>query len=302
MNTFVTGRGAVNPWDCDQWGHMNVQYYLAKATAAQAHLAARVGLTPSRLRSVGATLWPVADRTLFKRELRAGDIYSVLSGIRAVRAEGTIDIASRMINQETGIESAAFETRLQWTAPGSARAVPWPENVYVAASALAGELAGIEPPAPMADVLPPGAPPLGALPLTCRGSVEGWECGPDGVAPPQAHVARFNDAITHLFLGMKIDRNALFASGAGSAALDYDIVYHRPMRAGTGIEVRSGVLAVAEKVFHVVHHIVDAADGALLTTIVVAALFFDLKARRSIAIPSAIRTEALRLLAEHGNG
>ena len=72
---WVTGRGAINPWDCDQWGHMNVQFYLAKASDAQAVLAARLGLSPSRLRAAGCRPMPVADRILFKRELRAGDIY-----------------------------------------------------------------------------------------------------------------------------------------------------------------------------------------------------------------------------------
>ena len=28
--TFITGRGAINPWECDQWGHLNVQFYLAR--------------------------------------------------------------------------------------------------------------------------------------------------------------------------------------------------------------------------------------------------------------------------------
>lgn len=109
--TFVTGRGAINPWECDQWGHLNVQFYLAKASDAQAHLAARLGLMPSRLRSLAGSLMPVTDRALFKRELRAGDIYFIRSGIRAAAADGTLDIASRMVNQETGAESAAFETR-----------------------------------------------------------------------------------------------------------------------------------------------------------------------------------------------
>ncbi|MFX8059754.1 thioesterase family protein, partial [Acinetobacter baumannii] len=59
------------------------------------------------------------------------------------------------------------------------------------------------------------------------------------------------------------------------------------------------VLAVGDKVFHIVHYILDAADGRLLTTIVVAALFFDLAARKSVPIPPAIRAEALRLL-HHG--
>ncbi|MCW5656903.1 MAG: thioesterase family protein [Burkholderiaceae bacterium] len=293
----VVGRGAVNPWDCDQWGHMNVQFYLAKASDAQAHLAARIALAPSRLRALGCSLRPFADRVLFRRELRAGDIYVVNGGIRAVGADGTLDIASRMINQDTGVEAAAFETRLRLVDAGG-HATPWPAEVREAALALAGDLPGIAPPAPMA-VASPAPGDAGGLLLTCRSSVEAWECDADGVAPPRAHIARFNDAITHLFRAMKIDRGALKAGGTGSAALDYDITYHRPVRAGHAIDVRSGVLAVGEKVFHVVHHIVDAADAKPLTTIVVAALFFDLKARKSIAIPAAIRAQAEHLVA-HG--
>lgn len=296
---LVTGRGAVNPWECDQWGHMNVQFYLARASDAQAHLAACIGLPPSRLRATGAALRPVADRTLFKRELRAGDIYFVRSGIRSVDPAGAMTIASRMINQSSGAESAAFETQWRWTDPDGLRALPWPDDVRAAASALAGDLPDMVPPPPMADVLPGGPPRLDALPLTYRGSMESWECGPDGIAPPRAHIARFNDAITHLFRAMQIDRGALLASGTGSAALDYDIVYHRPIHAGKALDIRSGVLAVGEKLFHVVHHIVDAADGKPLTTIVVAALFFDLAARKSVPIPPAIRAEALRVMS-HG--
>ena len=45
-------------------------------------------------------------------------------------------------------------------------------------------------------------------------------------------------------LAMKIDRAELFASGLGSAALDYDIAYHRPLRSGTAVEIRSGFVKV----------------------------------------------------------
>lgn len=298
---IVIGRGAVNPWHCDQWGHMNVQFYLAKASDAQAHLAARIALPPSRLSEQRWALRPLVDRVLFKRELRAGDIYLVRGGIRALGdAEATFTMASRMINQETGVEAAAFETQLQLVDAETDRPVAWPDDARAAALGCAGELPGIEAPAPMAVAVAGQAPhDADALLLTCRSSIEAWECGPDGVAAPRAHIARFNDAITHLFRAMKIDRRALQASGTGSAALDYDITYHRPMRAGFAIEVRSGMLAVGEKVFHIVHHIVDASDGAVLTTIVAAALFFDLTARKSIPIPAAIRAEATRFLV-HG--
>ncbi|MDO8375720.1 MAG: thioesterase family protein [Aquabacterium sp.] len=291
---FITGRGAINAWECDQWGHLNVQFYLAKASDAQALLAARLGLVPSRLRGPVPCMMPVADRTLFKRELRAGDIYAIRTGIRGVATDGTLDIASRMVNQDTGVESAVFETRLRWVAADRHTALPWPEDVLAAAQALAGDLP--EAPPPMAQTAP-AAPDIATLELTYRGSVEPWECGADGIAPPRAHIARFNDAITHLFNAMKIDRNSLFRRGFGSAALDYDIEYRRPMRSGQGVDIRSGLLAAGEKIFHVVHYVVDAVSGEIITSIVVTALFFDLTARRSVPIRQALPGEAGGLLA-----
>lgn len=297
--TFITGRGAINSWECDQWGHLNVQFYLAKASDAQAHLAARLSLPPSKLRASGPGLVPVADRVLFKRELRTGDIYFIRTGIRSVSADGSIDIASRMINQETGIESAAFETRLRWVAQDRTDRLPWPDDVLSLARAHAGALPDMALPQPMAAVLPPEQPDFDRLLLTYRGSVEAWECGPDGLAPPRAQIARFNDAITHLFRAMKIDRAELFASGLGSAALDYDINYHRPLRSGKAVDVRSGLLTVGDKVFHLVHHVLDSASGEPLTTIIVAALFFDLAARKSVVIPESVRREAEGLIARN---
>jgi acyl-CoA thioester hydrolase len=284
---FVTGRGAINAWECDQWGHLNVQFYLAKASDAQAVHAARLGLVPSRLRGTGPCLMPVADRTLFKRELRAGDIYAIRTGIRAAAAGGTLDIASRMFNQDTGVESAAFETRLRWMAPDRHTALPWPDDVLAAAVALAGELPEAPPPPPMAQTAA-SAPDLGSLALTYRGSVETWECGADGIAPPRAHNARITDAKTPLLRGLKIDRACLFQRGFGSAALDYDIAYLRPMRAGQCVDIRSGLLAAGEKIFHVVHYVVDSVSGEIITSIVVTALFFDLTARKSVAIRQAL--------------
>lgn len=210
--TFVTGRGSVNMAECDQWGHMNVQFYLARATDAQAHLAARIGLAPSRLRKEALSLRPLADRTLFKRELRGGDIHMIRSGIRAVHPEGTIDIASRMTNLVTGVESAAFDTRLALMGPDDATR-PLPDDVRSAALDLSGDLPEMPAPPPRAAVQPLGAPPLDRMLLTYRGSIEPWDCDTDGVAPPRAHIARFNDAITHLFRAMALDRRALLAEG-----------------------------------------------------------------------------------------
>ncbi len=296
-STFITGRGAINAWECDQWGHLNVQFYLAKASDAQSHLAARLGLVPSRLRTGDRRPVPVTDRTLFRRELRAGDIFFIQSGIRAVGTDGTLDIASRMVNQDTGVESATFETRLRWMAPDHSGPLPWPSDVHAAAAELAAKLTDMPRPAPMARPVPRMAD-LRGLELTYRGTVEPWECDAGGNAPPRAHIARFNDAITHLFRTLTIDRANLLRRGFGSAAIDYDIVYRHPMVSGQAVEIRSGLLSAGPKVFHVIHHVLDAASEEVITSIVVVALFFDLATRKSVTIARALPGAAGRRLTE----
>lgn len=291
---WVTGRGAINPWDCDQWGHMNVQFYLAKASDAQAVLAAKLGLSPSRLRAAGCRPLPAADRILFKRELRAGDIYFIHSGVRSIAAQGTLDIASRMINPQTGAEAAAFETRLAWADADGANALVWPDDVLAAAQAAAGELPDAPPPRPPA-VAPPAATFDSQAPLlTYRGSVESWECDVMGIAAPRAHIARFAESANHLFRAMAMSKGELHSRGLGSASLDYDIAYRQPMRVGQAVEVRSGLLSAGDKVFHFFHHLVDSGTGEAITSIVVAAVFFDLVARRSVPLPEFVRHAAQR--------
>lgn len=290
----VTGRGAVNTWECDQWGHMNVQFYLAKLSDALAVTALQLGLPPSRLRHSPHRLLPVADRILFKRELRAGDAVVMHAGIRSIAADGALCVASRLFNADTGVEAAAFETRLRWASLDGRDRLPWPDDVLAAATTAAR--AGVEAPAPQPMAHPlPAAPDLDRLLLTYRGSVESWECDASGLANPRAHIARFNDAITHLFRALEIDRGALQASGLGSAALDYEIEYRRPMRAGQAVEMRSGLLDAGDKVYHVFHYLVDSSTGEVITSILVAALFFDLAARKAVPIPDAVRGEMARL-------
>ena len=47
MNQLVeTVRSSVQTWECDQMGHMNVQFYLARENEGVASLASALGLRP----------------------------------------------------------------------------------------------------------------------------------------------------------------------------------------------------------------------------------------------------------------
>ena len=73
----ATYRGTVYPWQCDHVGHMNIMWYVGKFDEANWNLFARLGLTPSYLRSSGRGMAAVQQNITYSRELLAGDIVQV---------------------------------------------------------------------------------------------------------------------------------------------------------------------------------------------------------------------------------
>jgi acyl-CoA thioester hydrolase len=108
MQLEVTYRGVVYPWHCDHMGHMNVMWYTGKFDEASWSLLASAGLTRSFLTRRGHGLAAVQQDITYKRELKAGDIVSVQSGILDVQ-DKIIRIFHEMRNEETR-EVSAFAT------------------------------------------------------------------------------------------------------------------------------------------------------------------------------------------------
>ena len=82
---FETYRGAVYPWHCDHMGHMNVMWYVGKFDEATWNLFAGVGLTPAFLRERNVAMAAVQQDISYKRELHAGDVIAIRSGVLEVR-------------------------------------------------------------------------------------------------------------------------------------------------------------------------------------------------------------------------
>jgi acyl-CoA thioester hydrolase len=101
----ITYRGTVYPWQCDHMGHMNVMWYVGKFDEATWHLLAQLGLTPSSLRERGRGMAAVEQQIAYKRELRAGDIITVTSGVLEMR-EKVVRFFHEMRNDESGEVSA----------------------------------------------------------------------------------------------------------------------------------------------------------------------------------------------------
>ena len=104
----ITYRGVVYPWHCDHVGHMNVMWYVGKFDEATWQLFAMFGLTPSFLREQGRGMAAVQQNITYKRELRAGDVVSIRSGVLEIR-EKVIRFFHEMYNDETGEIAATAE-------------------------------------------------------------------------------------------------------------------------------------------------------------------------------------------------
>ncbi len=103
-----TYRGAVYPWQIDQVGHMNVQFYVAKFDEATWQFFAQIGMTPSYFREQDRGMAAVQMNITFSRELLAGDLVAVRSSVIEI-GRRKLRFRHRLINCQTGEEAAMAE-------------------------------------------------------------------------------------------------------------------------------------------------------------------------------------------------
>src|SRR6218665_1185215 len=85
-NFRETFRGSVAAWECDQYGHMNVQFYTARISDAAASVMLAAGFGQKAFRELKLGIAAVNAETRFVSELHAGDLIRMESGV--VFAEG----------------------------------------------------------------------------------------------------------------------------------------------------------------------------------------------------------------------
>jgi acyl-CoA thioester hydrolase len=131
----ITYRGVVYPWHCDHIGHMNVMWYVGKFDEGTWHLLASVGLTPTYLREQKRGMVAVQQNLTYKRELRAGDLITVRSGVLEMK-EKSIRFFHEMRNEETGEVAAIAVYTGVHTDSESRRACPFPSEIMEQGQAM----------------------------------------------------------------------------------------------------------------------------------------------------------------------
>ncbi len=123
-----TYRGAVYPWHCDHVGHMNVMWYVGKFDEATWNLFAEAGITPSYLRSHHRGMGGVQQNITYQRELYAGDVIAVRSGVVEFR-DKVVRVRHEMVNLETSETAAIMDLTAVHMDTAKRKSCPFPAAI-----------------------------------------------------------------------------------------------------------------------------------------------------------------------------
>ena len=128
-------RGGVNTWECDEMGHMNVRFYVARAMEGLAGLARRLGMADAFTPHAESTLIVREHHIRFLREAVAGTPLRMTGGVVAMDGDEAT-LIQVLFQVRTGEPCASFITKVAHAAPKTGRPFAWPGRARAAAEAL----------------------------------------------------------------------------------------------------------------------------------------------------------------------
>ncbi len=282
-------RGSINTWECDEMGHMNVRFYVAKMMEGLAGLGHAAGLPNAFRARALSTLQPRDQHIRFMREARAGEPFVMNACVLEVGDSSVL--LYQQIDHLGGEPCASFRTWVDHVDVATGAVFPWATGTRAKLETLKGEGPAACMPrsidfsvkpranATLADADAIQAPAIG------RGVIKHAECEPGGQIMPEFFIGRVSDSIAHLLRPwrMKLAQQAEARGETvrmGGAVLEYRLVYRKWPRAGDQFVIRSGRGFQKEKTHSFVHWIVDPDSGEAWCTSEAVAVALNLETRK----------------------
>lgn len=276
-------RGTVDAWECDQMGHMNVQFYMEKGSQAFGHLQNIVNISPEFIREHKKCLCFKTLRIQYKAEVHAGSALHGLAGIRKVENE-TVHGFIHLFESAFSRLSAVYEFTAQYTDLISNEPLPLPTDVHKAANALADDHPDMYRPSEFKGALMPNRH-LANMIESARASIDVWQCDTFDHIEMRHIVGYFSDAATHILNSVGLTREIVRERNLGSAALDYYSEFHRPIKMSAPIVLKSGLMGAEGKIFRFGHNLIDLDSNEIAVTTTVLGCYFDMSSRKSVPLP-----------------
>jgi len=286
-------RGSVNTWECDEMGHMNVRFYVARALEGLVGLAAALGMPRAFSPTAGATLLIREQHIRFLREALAGTVLT-MRGWVAEMGETEARLV-QVLYHPGGEPAASFQTVVSHVTPVEGRPFAWTDIIRRDAEALMApvpefaaarsiDLSPVESRASLAK-----ADALGLVHLT-SGAVLARDCDVFGRMSAEQFIGRVSDGIPGL-VGQtrKVIAEAMpeAPKRIGGAVLEYRLIHLDWPAAGDRIEIRSGLVSVDQRTQRMIHWLLDPGTGRPWGVSEAVAVTLDLDKRKIVPVPEA---------------
>jgi acyl-CoA thioester hydrolase len=282
-------RGGVQASECDQMGHMNVAYYLAKASEALGGLAAALGMPRAFSPGAKTTLILRDQHVRYLREARHHAALSMTGGVIELgESDGRVLM---LLHHASGALAATYQLVVAHVDAATGEERPWPAEARARAEALKVEVpqaaaarsCHLNPVDPQTVSLS-RALTLG-LPQTTLCVVQPNECDAFGRMRPEPMLTRIIDGAVHLASRDPNEKKTLdVKAGLGGAAVEYRLIYFEPVSMGQRLEVRAGFSKVDAKVRHLLYWVLDADTGRALGLADSVVVSFDLNTRKMLTL------------------
>lgn len=278
--------GGVNTWECDEMGHLNVKFWVAKAMEGLAGLARELGMPRAFAADAGATLAIRDIHMRFLKEARPGAFLHARGGVLEVGEDDARLLI--VIRHPDGSPGATFQIRVAHATSQDLRAFPWPARVRERAQALrieapayaAARSIPLDPVEVTASLARAQALGLQRIGLSVVGA---QDVDVFGRMRAEVFIGRVSDGVARLF---ERDPPPQAPGGdeprIGGAVLEYRLVFADWPRAGDGVEVRSGFAACEPRTRRVFHWMVDPDSGRPWVSSEAIAVSFDLDRRKVV--------------------
>ena len=290
-------RGSVNTWECDEMGHMNVRFYVAKAMEGLVGLAAALGMPQAFSPYANATLLVREQHIRFLREARPSAPL-IMRGAVLELGETEARLLFVLFHAVSGEPAASLNTVVAHvTASGDPRPFPWPRHtdelakpLFVSMPAYAeARSVGMEPIASQASMARAQALGLGAMSL---GAFNGQDCDVFGRMRPEQFIGRVSDGVPVLLSASRnviVEMAEVRPQRSGGAVLEYRLAHLAWPRAGDRFVVCSGMAAIEARTQRIVHWMLDPGTGRPWGVSEAVAVTLDLDARKIVPISPAAR-------------
>ena len=288
-------RGSVNTWECDENGHLNVRFYVARAAEGLVGLAAAMGMEGAFRSGADATLLIKEQHIRFLREARPGAALHMLAGVISIGPDEA-RVLQLLFHSRTGELAAAFQTVVAHVTSREGRTFPWSRRTLSLAETLtmavperaAARSVRLDPVVSGASLAQ--ADRLGLVRLGA-GAFGAADVDVFGRMRPEMFIGRVSDGVPRL-------REVVGDAGdpppnMGGAVVEYRLVHLDWPRAGDRFEIRSGLVGLVGNAQRIVHWMLDPVSGKAWGSAEAIAVRLDLAARRMIPIDEEGRARAL---------